>query len=442
MVGVQFVGQPRATYELVVFLYMEVMCTVTQIGPTATIVKGRCVGLQVLCGVTISYPTAVHKVRVDNEWMLSKSVVALLTKDGQCIGYPHCVEAARDNTSECKTDPRWHVEWNLVAVVNKIRFTHHTFDTKLEIQFKMAAAFSAAQELSSLPLITSAYMYADYVVSSRGWMVLDQRGCHLHTPAIDTAPQKPVYRQPPPLPTLAQNAILAICPPPPTPAQSSFSADWRAALSKVVHPAINPMTQSSKPLQGHTDPSLYTSQEHVFRIPRELVCPCNPFSLSIQATWTSPASGGARINCVGEQVKGSYQELMVMCAELEQCKTASGREMWTRWSRRYNEKWFRKKPTPLPPNASLHCCAPPGMHHCQLSDRARRETDHFPSTTATASTPANTQVRIQLKPMVRNKHIKKGHGILNALINKLPFELYLPKYNYCGPGTKLAKCLA
>lgn len=32
---------------------------------------------------------------------------------------------------------------------------------------------------------------------------------------------------------------------------------------------------------------------------------------------------------------------------------------------------------------------------------------------------------------------KGGGGILNSLINKLPFELHIPNYNYCGPGTKL-----
>jgi len=35
----------------------------------------------------------------------------------------------------------------------------------------------------------------------------------------------------------------------------------------------------------------------------------------------------------------------------------------------------------------------------------------------------------------------KGRGLLNGLINKLPFELHLPKYNYCGPGTHLAERL-
>ncbi|XP_030750258.1 uncharacterized protein LOC115878043 [Sitophilus oryzae] len=34
-----------------------------------------------------------------------------------------------------------------------------------------------------------------------------------------------------------------------------------------------------------------------------------------------------------------------------------------------------------------------------------------------------------------------GSGVINTLINKLPFELHLPGYNYCGPGTKLSKRL-
>lgn len=35
----------------------------------------------------------------------------------------------------------------------------------------------------------------------------------------------------------------------------------------------------------------------------------------------------------------------------------------------------------------------------------------------------------------------KGRGLLNSAINNLPFELHLPGYNYCGPGTKLQKRL-
>jgi len=35
-----------------------------------------------------------------------------------------------------------------------------------------------------------------------------------------------------------------------------------------------------------------------------------------------------------------------------------------------------------------------------------------------------------------------GSGIVNTLINKLPFELHLPGYQFCGPGTKLQKRLS
>jgi hypothetical protein len=34
-----------------------------------------------------------------------------------------------------------------------------------------------------------------------------------------------------------------------------------------------------------------------------------------------------------------------------------------------------------------------------------------------------------------------GEGIVNSLINKLPFELHIPTYQFCGPGTKLEKRL-
>lgn len=35
-----------------------------------------------------------------------------------------------------------------------------------------------------------------------------------------------------------------------------------------------------------------------------------------------------------------------------------------------------------------------------------------------------------------------GLGIVNSVINKLPFELHVPGYQYCGPGTRLKKRLA
>ncbi|KAK5645901.1 hypothetical protein RI129_004365 [Pyrocoelia pectoralis] len=37
---------------------------------------------------------------------------------------------------------------------------------------------------------------------------------------------------------------------------------------------------------------------------------------------------------------------------------------------------------------------------------------------------------------------KRADGLLNTVINKLPIELHLPGYQYCGPGTKLDKRLA
>lgn len=43
--------------------------------------------------------------------------------------------------------------------------------------------------------------------------------------------------------------------------------------------------------------------------------------------------------------------------------------------------------------------------------------------------------------MTSRKHVK-GRGVVNNLINKLPFEIHLPGYQYCGPGTKLHKRLA
>lgn len=43
----------------------------------------------------------------------------------------------------------------------------------------------------------------------------------------------------------------------------------------------------------------------------------------------------------------------------------------------------------------------------------------------------------------RNKTVKRnGGGFINSLINKLPIELHIPSYNFCGPGTKLNNRLA
>ena len=43
----------------------------------------------------------------------------------------------------------------------------------------------------------------------------------------------------------------------------------------------------------------------------------------------------------------------------------------------------------------------------------------------------------------KSKFIGKieGKGVINNMINKLPFEMHVPKYNYLGPGTNLKKRL-
>lgn len=42
----------------------------------------------------------------------------------------------------------------------------------------------------------------------------------------------------------------------------------------------------------------------------------------------------------------------------------------------------------------------------------------------------------------RKSKRKAGAGFVNTLIDKLPFELHIPGYNYCGPGTRLQQRLA
>lgn len=42
----------------------------------------------------------------------------------------------------------------------------------------------------------------------------------------------------------------------------------------------------------------------------------------------------------------------------------------------------------------------------------------------------------------KKKLKKKGSGLINTLVNKLPIEVHIPSYQFCGPGTKLKKRLA
>lgn len=50
--------------------------------------------------------------------------------------------------------------------------------------------------------------------------------------------------------------------------------------------------------------------------------------------------------------------------------------------------------------------------------------------------------RTTLTNSCKNYVRRSGGGIINTLINKLPIELHIPSYNFCGPGTKLNKRLA
>lgn len=42
---------------------------------------------------------------------------------------------------------------------------------------------------------------------------------------------------------------------------------------------------------------------------------------------------------------------------------------------------------------------------------------------------------------VRRKKTNKGSGLINSVINRLPVEVHLPGYRFCGPGTKLKEKL-
>lgn len=37
---------------------------------------------------------------------------------------------------------------------------------------------------------------------------------------------------------------------------------------------------------------------------------------------------------------------------------------------------------------------------------------------------------------------RKGGAVLDSIVNRIPFEMHIPGYQYCGPGTKLQKRLA
>ena len=58
-----------------------------------------------------------------------------------------------------------------------------------------------------------------------------------------------------------------------------------------------------------------------------------------------------------------------------------------------------------------------------------------------ASTTATSyKKKKNLKKNLKKK--KTGSGLVNGIINRLPFELHVPGYQFCGPGTRLLKRLA
>ena len=44
--------------------------------------------------------------------------------------------------------------------------------------------------------------------------------------------------------------------------------------------------------------------------------------------------------------------------------------------------------------------------------------------------------------LLKDHNLKVGKGIISKIISKLPVELHIPGYNYCGPGTKLDQRLS
>ena len=43
--------------------------------------------------------------------------------------------------------------------------------------------------------------------------------------------------------------------------------------------------------------------------------------------------------------------------------------------------------------------------------------------------------------MISHEKERRGEGIVNKLINNLPFKAHLAGYQFCGPGTKMTKRL-
>ena len=55
--------------------------------------------------------------------------------------------------------------------------------------------------------------------------------------------------------------------------------------------------------------------------------------------------------------------------------------------------------------------------------------------------PEGIKYLIRILPTINSPIFKEGSGLLNDIINNLPFEVHVPGYQYLGPGTKLYKRL-
>lgn len=45
------------------------------------------------------------------------------------------------------------------------------------------------------------------------------------------------------------------------------------------------------------------------------------------------------------------------------------------------------------------------------------------------------------KGSITYRNAIEGNGLINNIIDKIPIELHIPGYQYCGPGTNLKKRL-
>lgn len=43
--------------------------------------------------------------------------------------------------------------------------------------------------------------------------------------------------------------------------------------------------------------------------------------------------------------------------------------------------------------------------------------------------------------VIRKSEMKRGDGIIDKIIDKVPFEMHVPGYQYCGPGIYLMMSL-